>query len=73
LAARRGKKRAIVAVAHAMVVSAFHMLSRNEPYQELGPHYFDERRRHHLVDRLARRLQRVGYQVHLELLPTPTA
>jgi transposase len=73
LAARRGKKRAIVAVAHAMVVSAFHMLSRNEPYQELGPHYCDERRRHHLVDRLARRLQRVGYQVHLELLPTPTA
>jgi hypothetical protein len=56
-----------------MVVSAFHMLSRNEPYQELGPHYFDERRRHRLVDRLARRLQRLGYQVHLELLPTPTA
>jgi transposase len=31
LARRRGKKRAIVAVAHAMVVSAFHRLSRNEP------------------------------------------
>jgi transposase len=31
LAARRGKKRALLAVAHAMVVSAFHMLSRNEP------------------------------------------
>jgi transposase len=34
LAARRGKKRASVAVAHAIVVSAFHRLSRNEPYQE---------------------------------------
>ena len=45
LAARRGKKRAIMAVAHSIVVSAFHMLSRNEPYQELGANYFDELRR----------------------------
>jgi transposase len=42
LMARRGKKRAIVAVAHSMVVSAFHMLSRNEPYQDLGATYYDE-------------------------------
>ena len=34
LAARRGKKRAIIAVAHAIVRSAFHMLSRHEPYHE---------------------------------------
>jgi transposase len=34
LAARRGRKRAIVAVAQSMVVSAFYLLSRNEPYQE---------------------------------------
>jgi transposase len=32
LAARRGKKRAIVAVAHSIVVSAVHRLSRHEPY-----------------------------------------
>jgi transposase len=57
LAARRGKKRAMVAVAHSMVVSAFHMFSRNEPYQELGANYFDAQRRHHLVDRLARRIE----------------
>jgi transposase len=69
LAARRGKKRAIVAVAHSMVVSAFHMLSRNEPYQELGANYFDEQRRHHLVDRLARRIEHMGYRVHLEPVP----
>jgi transposase len=70
LARRRGRKRAIVAVAHAMVVSAFHMLSRNEPYQELGADYFDQRQRHQLVDRLARRLEHLGYQVQLEPLPT---
>jgi transposase len=70
LAARRGRKRAIVAVAHSMVVSAFHMLSRQEPYQELGANYFDEQQRHHLVDRLTRRIAQLGYQVHLEPLPT---
>ena len=70
LARRRGKKRAIVAVAHAMVVSAFHMLSRNEPYQELGADYFEQRQRHQLVDRWARRLEHLGYQVQLEPRPT---
>ncbi len=69
LAARRGKKRAIIAVAHSMVVSAFHMLSRHEPYQELGSNYFDEQRRHQLVHRLTRRLEHLGYRVNLELGP----
>jgi transposase len=54
LAARRGKKRAIIAVAHALVVRAFHMLIRDEPYWELGSNYFDDRRQAHLVDQLTR-------------------
>jgi transposase len=66
LAARRGKKRAIMAVAHSIVVSAFHMLSRHEPYRELGANYFDECQRTHLVDRLTRRIERLGYHVTLE-------
>ncbi|MGH8068182.1 MAG: transposase [Candidatus Entotheonellia bacterium] len=68
-AARRGKKRAIMAVAHAIVVSAFHMLSRHERDHELGSSYVDEQRRQHLVDRLTRRIERLGYRVSLE--PTP--
>jgi transposase len=71
LAARRGKKRAIVAVAHAMVVSAFHMLVRQESYHELGANYFDEHRRHAVVDRLLRRIEHLGYRVHLEPLSIP--
>jgi transposase len=66
LARRRGKKRAIIAVAPAMVVSAFHLLSRDEPYRDLGANYFDQQRRHQLVDRLLRRSAHLGYQVHLE-------
>jgi transposase len=66
LAARRGKNRAIIAVAHAIMRSVFYMLSRQEPYRELGANYFDERRRHYTVDRLARRIEHLGYRVHLE-------
>src|SRR5215475_391330 len=73
LAARRGKKRAIVAVAHAIMRSVFYMLSRQEPYHELGANYFDERRRHDTVDRLARRIEHLGYRVHLEPVTTSVA
>jgi len=73
LAARRGKQRAIMAVAHSIMVSVFHMLTRQEPYHELGAHYFDERRRHDTVDRLAQRIERLGYRVHLEPVATTAA
>jgi transposase len=69
LAARRGKKRAIMAVAHSIVVSAFYMLSRNEPYHELGASHFDEHQREHLIDRLTRRLEPLGYRVSLQPVP----
>jgi hypothetical protein len=65
LAARCGKPRAISAVAHSIMGSVFHMLSRHEPYRDLGANYFDERR-HCTVDRLARRLEHLGYRVSLE-------
>jgi transposase len=58
VATRRGKQRAIMAVAQAIVASALHMRSRHEPDRELGANYFDAQRRAHLVDHLTRRLQR---------------
>ena len=73
LAARRGKKRAIVAMAHAMVVSAFHRLVRQEPSHDLGANYVDEHRRHAVVDRLMRRIEHLGDRVHLEPLSTPVS
>jgi hypothetical protein len=63
-------QRPIMAVAHAFVVIAFHMLFRHEPYCELGPSYLDKQRRDHFVDRLTRRMQRLGYRVHLEPVQT---
>jgi hypothetical protein len=57
LAARRGKRRAVLAVARSIMVSIFHMPSRSEPSCELGGHYFDERRRQYTVDRLILRIE----------------
>lgn len=67
--ARRGKKRAIVAVAHSILVISYHILSRCEPYRELGGNYFDERKRESVVNRLVHRLEKLGYQVALETQP----
>lgn len=73
IAARRGKKRAIVAVAHSILVSVYYILWRQEPYRELGGNYFDEYKREAVVNRLVRRLQKFGYQVTLEVQPTALA
>lgn len=70
LAARRGAKRAIVAVAHSIIVIIYHLLTRQEPYSELGGNYFDERKRDSVANRLVRRLEKLGYQVALDSTPT---
>jgi transposase len=73
LAARRGKKKAAVAVAHSILVTAYYVLLRREPYRELGANYFDEHKRESTINRLTRRLENLGYRVSLELasLPAP--
>jgi transposase len=75
LAGRRGKKRAIVAVAHSILVIAYHMLQRKEPYRELGGDYFDKRRPEATAKRLLKRLQRLGYDVSRieQSFPLPAA
>lgn len=65
LAARRGRQRALIAVAHSILVIAYHMLQRHEPYHELGGNYFDERKRASVANRLTRRLERLGYTVSI--------
>jgi len=66
LAGRRGKKRAIVAVAHSILVIAYHILERHQPYYELGGNFFDERKKESVTQRLTKRLEKLGYQVKLE-------
>jgi transposase len=66
LAARRGKKRAIVAVAHSMLVSFYHMLAKRQPYQDLGADYFDQRSKGIRIDWLLQQLTKLGYNAQLE-------
>jgi len=61
----------IIAVAHSILVSVFYILVRHEPYRELGATYFDRLRQSQNVERLTRRLEQLGYEVHRE--PRPAA
>ncbi len=69
LAARRGKQRAAIAVAHSILVIAYHMLKNGTSYYELGGDYFDKRNEQQVQQRLVKRLERLGYQVALAPKP----
>jgi hypothetical protein len=63
---RRGKKRALVAVAHTILIIASHLLERRQPYQDLGRNDFDERERTVVARQSVRRLEQLGFKVTLE-------
>jgi transposase len=63
---RKGKKRAAVAVAHSILVIAYHVLAKREPYKDLGVTYFDTRERQVVERRLVRRLEALGYTASLQ-------
>ena len=65
LAIRRGSKRALIAVAHTILVVGYHLLSKNCDYKDLGPDYFDKGREKQLAKRLVKRLEGLGHKVVL--------
>lgn len=66
LAARRGAKRAIIAVAHRMLIAIYHMLKKHEPFKDLGATYLDERNKPKVVSRMKHRIEQLGYRVTIE-------
>jgi transposase len=66
LAARRGPKKAMVAVAHSILRIVYHLLLDEHPFEDLGEAYFDQRQRQHVSRRLKQRLERLGYRVQLQ-------
>jgi transposase len=66
LVPRRGKKKALIAVAHSLLVRVYYLLRHGTRYEELGANYFDELDRQQVERRLVRRLERLGYKVILE-------
>jgi transposase len=65
LAARRGRAKAAVAVAHSILIIVYHVLTEGTVYRDLGATYFDERDRQAVERRLVHRLQGLGYTVSL--------
>ena len=66
IAARRGANRAAVAVAHRILMICYHLLKYKQTYIELGPDYYEERKRDHVARQAIRKLEKLGYKVTLE-------
>jgi transposase len=71
LAAIRGSKRAIIAVASTILTIGYHMLKQGTTYRELGGNYFDKRNLLRTTRRLVKRLQALGHTVILEPTQSP--
>ena len=71
LAARRGRKRALVGVAHRLVHIIYHILKEGRVHQELGGDYFDRLQGDRLARHLVKRLESLGHRVILQ--PAPKA
>jgi transposase len=72
LRGRRDHQKATIATAHSILVAAWHILSRDVPYADLGEDYFIRRQAEHAEryrNRLIRQLERLGHKVTLEPLP----
>jgi len=70
LAGRRGLKRALVAVAHTLLVIGYHILKSGAGYRELGAHYLEQSHKEQLQRYFVKRLQRLGLRVSLEPVST---
>jgi len=66
IAARRGANRAAVAVAHSILMIAYYILKRRQPYIELGPTYYEERKRDTLIRQSIKKLESLGLKVTVE-------
>ena len=64
-AARKGKKRAAINVAHAMLRIAYYLLTRHEMYVDLGEDYFEKQKQQSIVRYAIRRLENLGYSVEI--------
>jgi transposase len=66
LVGRRGKKRALVALGHKILIMCYHILKYKRPYKELGVDYLDQRRKDKIARSYIKRLNHLGYEVTLQ-------
>jgi transposase len=61
----------LIAVAHSILVIAYHILLRQEAYSDLGANYFDEQDPVKTAQRLVKRIEKLGYQVTMQTQAAP--
>jgi transposase len=71
LCARRGPQRALLAVAHSMIVVGFYLVKYDLLFKDLGADFFDRQHRERTRNRAVKRLNALGYNVTLQPRPTP--
>jgi transposase len=59
----RGHKKAVVAVAHAMLRAIYHLLAEGTTYREAGADYYDRRHAHRVTRRAIQMLERQGHRI----------
>lgn len=65
LARRRGKKKAIVAIAHQLLIIIYHILTKKEQYKELGADYYDKQKIESKKQQAINSLEKLGYEIQL--------
>lgn len=63
LSIRRGKKRALIAIGHKILIAAYFILKNKEEYKDLGESYLDERRKARQIEHHMRKLKELGMDV----------
>lgn len=66
IAARRGGKRALIAVAHSMLIAIYHILKEKIPYCDLGANYYSGMNQEKLIQRNLRSLEKLGVEVIIQ-------
>jgi hypothetical protein len=66
LAGRRGKKRALVALGHTLLVISYEVLKKGTTYQKLGAEYLDRLKPERPTRYFVKRLERLGHQLILQ-------
>jgi transposase len=66
LVGRRGKKKALVALGHKILIMCYHILKYRRPYKELGVDYLDRKRKDKITRSYIKRLNHLGYEVTLK-------
>jgi transposase len=63
--ARRGKKKALIAIGHKILCAAYHIIKNKEPFKELGYEYLAERKKKNRLEYLKRELKDYGFKIEV--------